>query len=805
MPVIRLGSRLSFVLLGVVLALWVGWLRLPTFAVPLWNVDEAIHAGVARTLLDGGVIYRDAVDQRTPLSYYAFAAMFRIAGVNNLYAVRVAIAVMIAATALCLFALGRSSKGIISGGCAALTFVALACYLLSPDDAYAAHTEWFVALFTTCAALVFWSGTTVPPGLLRCSAVGSLCGLAFLSKQPALLDVAAPAGTLVYVALMRLADWRVVLRSFTGLALGFVAVVGITCAALWFANAGPDFLFYAWTYNLKYYGPEVDSAHRVFSGVPFFAHLARTYPLVMISGVCALLAVSVRVVQLKPNVSLGRSRAGECYMLLWCVSSLAGALSSGRGFDHYFIQFLPAFSWLASWLPDTLGGALVRGRAGPARRGLVALLLAFFFGCLVFTPLAARRVPPPPVDPARPVAEYIDQHSQPSDKIFVWGYNPDIYLYANRAPASRFLYCTFQTGLIPWTNLDPEKDTRYAIVPGAMDTLIGDLRHTQPLFVVDCGVGPHRHFDKYPLADFEPLRQLVAESYVEIDPAEFRPRGFRLFMRRDTRPTAPAEIQPGQSIKGSSQWPAPTVSASSVTNTGPSLFSVSAESGSPSLQRLALLVDGTEASAVTFKPSRRMKFVAELPLSNAGEEHQLTARAGWVDGSFSTSAPLRVLVSDFGASDAQRIEFALPFATRQAQATGVRALLNPNADHTAGQRVFNMHAPSLLRYSLPPNVKTIRGHFGILAGAYAPENKAPTDGADFLVKLTDSQGEQRTVFERLLNPAREAADRATQSFQINLDHPRPGMTLEFEISSGPNGSASSDWTYWSDLMLEATP
>jgi hypothetical protein len=603
---------------------------------------------------------------------------------------------------------------------------------------------------------------------------------------------------------MSLADSRVVLRSFAGLVLGFIAVVGITCAALWLVGAGPDFVFYAWTYNLKYYGPEVDTAHRFFSGLPFFAHLARTYPFVLLNGLCALLAVSVRVVQLRPAAATGRSRAAECYLVLWCLSSLAGALSSGRGFDHYFIQFLPAFSWLASWLPGSLGHVIARGNIRPVIRGGAALLLAFFIGSLVFTPVAARRVPPPPVDPARPVADFIDDHSLPADKIFVWGYNPDIYLYANRAPASRFLYCTFQTGLIPWTNLDPDKDTRYAIVPGAMETLIGDLRRTKPLFIVDCGVGPHRHFAKYPLADFEPLRQFVAESYAEIDPAEFRPRGFRLFMRRDISRT-PQQAQGSQPTHGVSKWPAPTVATASISNTGSSTFAVSAESNSASLRRLALVVDGVEGSALAFKPSTRMKFVAELPLGSDSEEHQLVARAEWVDGSFSTSAPLSVTVSDFGASDAQRIEFALPVATHAAPASGVRALLNPNADSTGGQRVFNLHAPSLLRYALPPKVKSIRGHFGILPGAYAPENKAPTDGANFMVKVTNAHGEQRTVFERLLNPAREPGDRTTQNFEVHLDRASLGMTLELEISSGPNGSASSDWTYWSDLILEASP
>ena len=93
-----------------VLALLLGtvlWLRGPSFAIPLWNVDESIHAAVARTLLDGGTLYRDAIDQRTPLTYYAVAAIFGVAGANNLFAVRLVLAGLIAFTAFGLFLLGR--------------------------------------------------------------------------------------------------------------------------------------------------------------------------------------------------------------------------------------------------------------------------------------------------------------------------------------------------------------------------------------------------------------------------------------------------------------------------------------------------------------------------------------------------------------------------------------------------------------------------------------------------------------------------------------------------------------------------
>ena len=63
----RALARLIPWLVLVALAAWVFWLRWPTFAHAFWNLDEGIYATVARTVLDGGVMYRDAIDHQSRL------------------------------------------------------------------------------------------------------------------------------------------------------------------------------------------------------------------------------------------------------------------------------------------------------------------------------------------------------------------------------------------------------------------------------------------------------------------------------------------------------------------------------------------------------------------------------------------------------------------------------------------------------------------------------------------------------------------------------------------------------------------
>ena len=150
---------------------WVCWLRGPSLTVPMWNVDETIHATVAEVLRDGGTLYRDAIDQRTPLTYFVTTAVFAVTG-----------------SSLTALALGRIAfrishfafrmNGLFTGFGAALVFAVFSRYLLLPQDTLAAHTEWFVVFFTTAAAWCFLTGSTRIPTIKRCFATGGFLGMA---------------------------------------------------------------------------------------------------------------------------------------------------------------------------------------------------------------------------------------------------------------------------------------------------------------------------------------------------------------------------------------------------------------------------------------------------------------------------------------------------------------------------------------------------------------------------------------------------------------------------------------------------
>lgn len=537
-PTMKSTTWVTNLLIAITLLVITLWLRWPSFSQSLWNVDEAIHATAARTLLHGGVMYRDAIDQRTPLTYYVVAGIFALFGENNLWAVRCVVSVLIVATSFLLAVIGHRFKQRAGGMVAALLYCGLASAAFFPGDAFAINTEWFVAFFTTAAATVILTNNSRPT-TWHCLLCGSLLGCAFLSKQPALLEVAAPVVMLSYTTwLGRTGSRWLIARIASGLA-GWLLVVLAAVLMLVRQGAWTDAIFYTWSYNLHYYAPETTLTGRLAALIQPIQLFAEVSPALVVAWFAGAITLFIRLLQRQPHPCERPTNPGFAYLAVWSVISLAAAASSGRDFQHYGIQFLPAFCLGAGLSAERILRISPHPRLVKILWRIAAVTILITASWQFAAAGLASRTRPLPEDSSARISAYIRAHSKDSDRVFVWGYQPDIYFLSNRLPASRFLYASFLTGLVPWTNIEPNRDTRYAIVPGAMDDLLDDLHRHSPQFIVDCSVGPNRHWDKYPPQDFPLFDRYLQQHYTQIESEQFVPQGFRLFERR-----TPSDIEP---------------------------------------------------------------------------------------------------------------------------------------------------------------------------------------------------------------------------------------------------------------------
>src|ERR1051325_652452 len=113
-------------------------LRIPSTFRPVWNLDEAASACIADVILNGGLPFKDAIDTRPPLTYYAFAMVFAIFGRNNMPAVHLSLSLLVGVIALVIYALGSLVCNRRAALLATLAFAVLSFSFFAPMDMCAA-------------------------------------------------------------------------------------------------------------------------------------------------------------------------------------------------------------------------------------------------------------------------------------------------------------------------------------------------------------------------------------------------------------------------------------------------------------------------------------------------------------------------------------------------------------------------------------------------------------------------------------------------------------------------------------------
>src|SRR5207249_9722082 len=175
-------------------------LRAPTLLPSTYTTDEAYYGTIANDILDGGAVYRTAVDTKPPGMYYVYAGVFRMAGRNNLFAVHLLAILVVAATALVLRRIGARVAGDWAGAWSGIGY-AVFVHTYRSGDTLGANSEVFAALPLVVSVLAFLQDQRKPSwGFMFLS--GALVGVATVIRQPSAVSLGALLGCLAYVSLV---------------------------------------------------------------------------------------------------------------------------------------------------------------------------------------------------------------------------------------------------------------------------------------------------------------------------------------------------------------------------------------------------------------------------------------------------------------------------------------------------------------------------------------------------------------------------------------------------------------------------
>jgi hypothetical protein len=411
--------------------------------------DQSIYSVVARTLLDGGMPYRDAWDFKPPAIYLLYAASRALFG-DAAWGIRVIEALGLWLTVAAMSSLaqrfwGEWRIGMLAGALAALLHAQL-------DFWHTAQPETFGGMLTVAALA---AGADARASRWRLALAGALLGFAGMLKPPL-----AGGGVVLAAWLGWMRHRANESRAHAAAPLAWIALGGVACAAAfvaWFAWRGAlgEMLDTMLRFTPHYTALSWDGAS--LAGLLFEAttQWLLHYGGAMSAGL-ALAALQWRSL---------RAQTGAGLLLGIALVQLVGVALQGKLFAYHYgalwpvTAMLAGYGWWRAWRwarhRGAVHGALVALAlivSASLRTATKDLPQSFWRRCIERARIALMArddqgaidalATVADVDAAanRALAVELRERTTDDDVIYVWGFEPALYDLSGRRAASRYIY-----------------------------------------------------------------------------------------------------------------------------------------------------------------------------------------------------------------------------------------------------------------------------------------------------------------------------------------------------------------------------
>ncbi len=468
--------------------------RLVVFSLPYVAEDEAIYSALASRILDGYFPYSGAVDNK-PIGIFGFYwVIFLIFGRNNLHAIHLFTIIWIALTG---YVLGNVCRSVLRTNGSLLvgpTYVLFSSFGI-PPDVQGANTELIANLPLVASALFLvddWTSVT-PRTAVRLAVAGLLVAIAVLFRYPSGLVGCAWALSLIHRHFAKQISLRSLFAGLLCLAVGFVTILAAYFLFLKCSGVLSDY----WRYALGSHVNYLTSLRIEHVMLSFLSYV----PIILFSWWPLIWLLR------KPHSVSG------VFIIYWLASMLIASCIGWRFFSHYFAAALPPLCVLA--MPGMLrlfeyASAQYKKRQRLYTVVLLWIVLSQFFAWNYFNIGLIRKE----FQRHLQVSQFVQTVTSPHDQIYVWGDAVQIYLLSDRVSAARFVFSTFQTGVMPGTFPDKKQLPTYVGSPDSWSDLMRDLENTPPAVIIDSGPSSDVEVQKaLNVAAFPRLRKFVAERY----------------------------------------------------------------------------------------------------------------------------------------------------------------------------------------------------------------------------------------------------------------------------------------------------
>ena len=460
-------------------------IRLPSLVHPQPIDAEAMYSVVANEIVDGGRPYIDAVERKPPLLFWTYALIFKIAGKFNWPALHLVALLWTLSAMAGLYVIGCELFDRDTGLIAAFFYAVFQPWGTWKNLSADGEMLMNLPIIWAWAIAFRHNSSRARPELF---VAGALLAAAFLLKQPAAI-AAVPLGIYLILPSYRANRGLTLCNSIIQaiiFALGFSAVVGLVAIVLWDQGILNDAFYWTMAGNDV---PHVFWEKGILTSLAFL-------------GACLPLVIGAVISRHRESrIWIRRVPEGAALLGLLGVSAI-GAAAGARFYPHYYVQLIPPLALLAAPYYAKLWSGKILPPYWLLRPRVTYVWLALtviIFSIIHWTGLAPLRKP-------SEAGRYLFVHSNPEDRIFVWGQNAKIYLHARRRPACRYITSFPLTGHI-FGGLVPGVSTHSRILPNAWTNLQLDFARHPPAYIVDTEADPKTA--QHPVKDFPVLAELL--------------------------------------------------------------------------------------------------------------------------------------------------------------------------------------------------------------------------------------------------------------------------------------------------------
>lgn len=402
-------------------------LRIPTLFEPNRYADEDIYLTLGQGLREGLVYYRDIHDNKPPLLYVTAAAA------GNVRNFRV---ILLIWNLINVWLIWLLSKKLLKTNWAMILTTAVFVVMTNIPllEGNIANGEIFMIMPVTAAILLLLQGDRFKAEGQRIKylLVGILFALGFLFKIPVVFDLLG-----IMIWLFFFGDEKEKTKQIFLVMMGFLIPILASLIYYSLMGAGEVYLRSALMQNIGYLS-SWEGEKQAFYHNGLFQR-----------GMVALIFSGMVLVFKK---AVGK-KAG--LVMMWMIWGLFGTNLSGRPYPHYLLEIVPAGSLLIGimmekfiekkWVAGIISVMVLAlipisayrynywyYKSIPYYQNFIEYVLGkknlvtykSFFGDNVIR--------------NEQVAEYIKQRTNKTDKIFVWGTEPAIYVLSERLPVGRY-------------------------------------------------------------------------------------------------------------------------------------------------------------------------------------------------------------------------------------------------------------------------------------------------------------------------------------------------------------------------------